>query len=138
LEGFPAMAKQTVGEQIVQNSTTEALARSGEAANEIMKGNADALGESGVASRAAMQELFTAYQELTTKNARNMTAAMQALAAAKSPTEFIELQQRLIKEGVETAVGDSQRIVQLTSAMFTAPFEPVKKRIEAVQNAAHP
>lgn len=132
------MAKQTVGEQIVQNSTTEALDRSGEAANEIMKGNADALGESGAASRAAMQELFTAYQELTTKNARNMTAAMQALAAAKSPTEFIELQQRLIREGVETAVGDSQRIVQLTSAMFTAPFEPVKKRIEAVQNAAHP
>ena len=34
------MAKQT-GEQIAQDSTTEALARSGEAANEIMKGNAD-------------------------------------------------------------------------------------------------
>ena len=132
------MAKQTAVEQIVQDSTTEALARSGEAVNEIMKSNADALTDSGSASRAAVQELTKAYQELTTKNARNMTAAMQALAAAKSPTEFIELQQRLIKEGVETAVGDSQRIVQLTSAMFTAPFEPVKKRIEAVQNAAHP
>ena len=49
-----------------------------------------------------------------------------------------KLQQRLIKEGVETAVGDSQRIAQLTTAVFTAAFEPVKKRIEAVQNAAHP
>ena len=38
------MAKQT-DEQIVQDSTTEALARSGEAANEMMKGNADALTE---------------------------------------------------------------------------------------------
>ena len=56
----------------------------------------------------------------------------------KSPAEFIELQQRLIKEGVETAVGDSRRIAQLTTAVFTAAFEPVKKRIEAVQNAAHP
>jgi phasin family protein len=131
------MAKQT-GEQIVQDRTTEALARSGQAANEIMKGNADALSESSNASRAAVQELTKAYQELTTKNATNVTAAMQALAAVKSPTDFIELQQRLIKEGVETAVGDSQRIAQLTTAVFTAAFEPVKKRIEAVQNAAHP
>jgi phasin family protein len=131
------MAKQT-GEQIVQDTTTEAPARSGEAANEIMKGNADALTESGNASRAAILVLTKAYQELTTKNARNLSAAMQALAVVKSPTDFIELQQRLIKEGVETAVGDSHRIAQLTTAVFTAAFEPVKKRIEAVQNAAHP
>jgi phasin family protein len=131
------MAKQTA-EQIVQDSTTEALAKSGEAANEIMKGNADALTESGNASRAAVQELNKAYQELTTKNVRNLTAAMQALAGVKSPAEHIELQQRLIKEGIETTVGDSQRIAQLTTAVFTAAFEPVKKRIEAVQNAAHP
>jgi phasin family protein len=130
------MAKPT-GEQIVQDRTTEALARSGEAANEMIKGNVDALTETGNASTAAVQELTKAYQELTTKNARNLTAAMQALAAVKSPTDFIVLQQRLIKEGVETAVGDSQRIAQLTTAVFTAPFEPVKKRIEAVRNSAH-
>jgi phasin family protein len=132
------MANQTAGEQIVQDSTTESLARSGATANEIMKGNAGALTDSGNASRAAVQELTKAYQELTTKNARNLTAAMQALAAVKSPTEFIDLQQRLIKEGVETAVGDSQRIVRLTTAVFTAAFEPLKKRIEAVQSTARP
>ena len=104
----------------------------------MIKGNADALTESGDGSRAAVQELTKAYQELTTKNVRNLTAAMQALAGVKSPAEYIALQQRLIKEGVETAVGDSQRITQLTTAVFTAAFEPVKKRIEAVQNAAHP
>ena len=131
------MAKQT-SEQIVQDGTTEALARSGEAANEIMKGNADAPIESGNTSRAAVQELTKAYQEMATKNVRNLTAAMQALARVKSPTEYIELQQKLIKEGVETTVGDSQRIAQLTTAVFTAAFEPVKKRIEAVQNSAHP
>ena len=131
------MAKQTA-DQIVQDRTTEALARSGEAVNEIVKGNADALTVSGNASRAAVQELTKAYQELTTKNARNLAAAMQAVAGVKSPAEFIELQQKLIKEGVETAVGDSQRIAQLTTAVFTAAFEPVKKRFEAVQNSAHP
>ena len=130
------MAKQT-SQQVVQD-TTEALARSGGAVNEVMKGNANALTESGNASRAAVQELTKAYQELTTKNARNLTAAMQAMVAVKSPAEFIELQQRLIKEGVETAVGDSQRVGQLTTAVFTATFEPVTKRIEVMLNSAHP
>ena len=103
------MAKQT-GEQIVLDKTTEALARSGEAANEMIKGNVDAPTETGNASRAAIQELTRAYQELATKNAKNLTAAMQALAAVKSPAEFMQLQQRLIKEGVEAAVSDSRHI----------------------------
>jgi hypothetical protein len=60
------------------------------------------------------------------------------MVAVRSPTEFVELQQRLIKETVETAIGDSQRIAQLSTAVLTAAFEPVRKRIEAVQNSAHP
>ena len=131
------MAKQT-DEQIVQDRTTVALARSGEAANELMRGNADALTKSGNASRTAVQELTKAYQDLATKNVRNLTAAMQALAGVKSPAEYIELQQRLIKEGVETTVDDAKRMAELTTAVFTVAFEPVMQRIEAVQNSAHP
>jgi phasin family protein len=132
-EGFPVMAKQPA-EQITE-ATTEALTKSGEAAEKIVKGNAKALTESGNASRAAIQELTRAYQELATKNARNLTAAMQSLAAVKSPAEFMALQQRLIKEGVEAAVSDSQHIAQLTTAVFTAAFEPVKKQIEAAKKS---
>ena len=128
------MAKQP-SEQIAEASA-EALTKSGQAAEKIMKGNADALTESGNASRAAVQELTRAYQELATKNAKNLTDAMQALAAVKSPTEFMELQQRLIKEGVQAAVSDSQHIAQLTTAVFTAAFEPVKKQIEALQKTS--
>src|SRR5208283_388528 len=108
--------------------TAHTLRRSG--------GMAHAMGESARASRAAIQELTKAYQELATKNAKNLTDAMQALAAVKSPAEFMELQQRLIKEGVEAAVSDTQHIAQLTTAVFTAAFEPVKKQIEAVQKTA--
>ena len=129
------MAKQT-GDQIVQDRTTEALARSGEAANEIMKVNADALAETGNASRAAVQELTKAYQELAAKNAKNLTAAIQALSAVKGPAQFVELQQKLIKDGVEAAVSDSRHIAQLTTSVFTAAFEPVKKQIEAAQKTA--
>jgi phasin family protein len=125
------MAKQPA-EQIAE-ATTEALTKSGDAAEKMMEGNAEALTESGNSSRAAVQELTKAYQELAAKNAKNLTDAMQSLAAVKSPTDFIELQQRLIKEGVQAAVRDSQHIAQLTTAVFTAAFEPVKRRIEAVQ-----
>jgi phasin family protein len=121
------MAKRP-GKQIAE-ATAESLTKGGEAAEKIVKGNA-ALTVSGNASRAAVQELTRAYQELATKNAKNLTAAMQALAAVKSPTEFIELQQRLIKEAVEAAVSDSRHIAQLTTAVFTAAFEPVKKQLE--------
>ena len=53
----------------------------------------------------------------------------------KSPAEFIEVQQKLIKDGVQAAVSDSQNIATLTAAVFTAAFEPVKQQIEAVQKS---
>ena len=124
---------------IVENiakANADALAKGGHAAETIMKGSAEALTESGNASKAAVQELTTAYQDLATKNVHNLTAAVQALSAVKSPTEFIELQQKLIKDGVEAAVADSRHIGQLTTAVFTAAFKPVRKQFEAVQTTA--
>jgi phasin family protein len=128
------MPKPTV-EQIPK-AAAEALTKSGQAAEKIIKGSAEALTESRNASRAAVEELTKAYQELATKNAKNLTAAIQALSAVKSPAEFLELQQRLIKDGVESAVTDSRHIAQLTTAVFTAALEPVKKQIEAAQKTA--
>ena len=45
-------------------------------AEQIAKANADVLNESGNASRAAAQELAKAYQELATKNAKDLIAAI--------------------------------------------------------------
>ena len=121
------MAKQP-GKQIAE-ATAEPRTKGAEPAEKIVRGRAEALTVRANASRAAVQELTRAYQELATKNAKNLTAAMQALAAVKSPAEFIELQQRLTKEGVEAAVSDGRHIAQLTTAVFTAAFEPVKKQL---------
>jgi len=128
------MANPTV--ENIAKTNADALAKSSQAAETIMKGSSEALTESGNASRAAVQELTKAYQELATKNVKNLTAALQALSAVKNPAEFIELQQKLIKDGVEAAVSDSRHIAQLTTAVFTAAFAPVKKQIEAVQKTA--
>ncbi|HTR17775.1 MAG TPA: phasin family protein [Acetobacteraceae bacterium] len=103
---------------------------------QITKTATKVLTESGDASSAAFQELTKAYQDLAAKNAKNMAAAVQALSSVKNPTEFFELQQKLIKEVVEAAMTDSQRIATLTAAVFTSAFEPVKKQFEAVQKTA--
>ena len=124
------MANPTVEQ--TSKASADALSKSAK----IMKDSSAALAESGKGSAAAVQELTKAYQELAAKNAKNLTAAMEALAAVKSPAEFMELQQRLIKEGVEAAVSESSHIAKLTNAVFTAAFEPVKKQIEAAQKTA--
>jgi hypothetical protein len=102
----------------------------------IVKGNAEALTSSGHASSAALQELTKAYQDLAAKNAANLSAAIQALSAVKTPAEFLTVQQKLLTDGVEAVVADSQTIAKLTIAVFTAAFEPVKAQIEALQKVA--
>jgi hypothetical protein len=102
----------------------------------VFKASTDALTASGHASSAAFQDLSKAYQEMAVRNANNLTVAMKELAGVKSPQEFVEIQQKLIKGGVQAAVTDSQNIAHLTAAVFTAAFEPVKKQIEAMQKPA--
>jgi hypothetical protein len=103
---------------------------------DVAKASTDALTEGGHASAAALQNLTKAYQELAARNANNLTVAMKELAGVKNPAEFIEIQQRLIKDGVQAAVTDSQNIAHLTAAVFTSAFEPVKKQMEAMQKTS--
>jgi hypothetical protein len=55
---------------------------------------------------------------------------MLALAAVKSPIEFLEVQQKLMHDGMNDVVRDSQNIATLTAAVFTSAFEPMRRRID--------
>ncbi len=101
----------------------------------IAKANGDALAHGGTAALAGIQELAQAYQALAARNAAKLTESLQALSAVKTPTDFFQLQQRLISEGVAAAVKDSQEIAKLTTAVFTAAFEPVQKQIVSLQGS---
>ena len=85
-------------------SNADDIAKSAQAAEKIMKDNVETLTESGTASRTAVQELTRAYQELATKNAKNLTEAIHELSSVKTPAEFFELQQKLIKDGAVMSV----------------------------------
>jgi hypothetical protein len=112
---------------------SDAVTKTSAAAEKMVKENAATLAESGSAATTAFQELAKAYQELASKNAKNLAAAIHALSSVKSITEFIDLEQKLIKEGVAAAVSDSTQIARLTAAVFTAAIDPVKKRIETAR-----
>ncbi len=130
------MANPT-GEQISKKSA-DVLSKSAHAAEKIVKDSSSTLTESGQGAAEALKELTKAYQELAARNVKNLTAVMEELVAVKSPAEFMELQQRLIKDsGQPRRPGqDSRRIAELTTAVFTAALEPVKKQFEAAQKAS--
>jgi hypothetical protein len=61
-------------------------------------------------------------------------ASMQALAAAKTPLEFVELQRKLLTDCVATAISDGTTIGKLATEAFTAAFEAVRKQIDGLQD----
>jgi hypothetical protein len=109
----------------------DAVAAGAKAAQHAAVNGAESLAKSGSAAIAGFQELAKAYQALATKNAERLTTSIQQLATVKTPTEFLELQRKLITEGVEAAVADSAHIAKLTTAAFTAAFEPLQKQVAA-------
>jgi len=98
--------------------------------------NTDAIVKSGNAAIAGFQELAKAYQALATKSAERLSSSLQALAALKSPAELMALQGKLMSEAVDAAVKDSSNIAKLTTAVFTAAFEPITKPMAALHKPA--
>lgn len=90
----------------------------------------------GPAVVAGLQDLMQAYQAMARRNGEKLTASIHALATVKTPTEFMELQRKLVTESVASAVSDSATIGKLTTAAFTAAFEPMRKQVEMLQGGS--
>jgi len=74
-------------------------------------------------------DLIRAHHAMGRRNAEKLAASMQALAAVKTPTEFVELQRKLLTETMATAASDGKTIAKLTTDAFTAAFNPMRKKI---------
>lgn len=117
------------------NATKAAAAPAADAGPQAMFGGfAFATGGQAVAS--GFQELMQAYQAMARRNTEKLATSMQALAAVKTPTEFIELQQKLLTESVAAAVSDGAAIGKLTTAAFAAAFEPMRKQMGDLRSGA--
>lgn len=117
------------------NATKAAAAPAPDAGPQAMFGGF-AFATGGKAAASGFQELMQAYQSMARRNTEKLTMSMQALAAVKTPTEFIELQQKLLTEGVAAAVSDGATIGKLTTAAFAAAFEPMRKQMGDLRSGA--
>jgi hypothetical protein len=75
------------------------------------------------AAVAGLQEIAKAYQALAAKNVEKLTASVHAFAAVKTPAELVQLQQKLFKESVESAVTESKALAELTLSVFTSTLK---------------
>ena len=97
------------------------------------KENAEAIAKSGAATVKAFEEIAKAQQAVVAKSVEKADAAVKAIFAVKSPAEFTDLQGKLARESIEAAIADSRKLAELTTAAFTAAFEPISARFAAFQ-----
>jgi hypothetical protein len=81
------------------------------------------------AAGAGFLNLIRAHHALGRRNVEKLTVSMQALAAVKTPKEFVALQQKFLTESLAAAVSDGAAIGKLTTAAFTAAFDPMRRKI---------
>jgi phasin family protein len=95
--------------------------------------NADAVAKSGSVAMKGFEELAKASQAYVATSTEKADAALKALFAVKTPAEFFDLQGRLARESVETAIIDSRKFAELTQSVVTAALEPLNARVSAFQ-----
>lgn len=100
------------------------------------KDNADALVKSSTAAVKGMEELAKASQAYFSKSAEKTDAALKALIAVKSPVEFADLQGKLARESIESAIAEGRKFAELSQSVLSAALEPLNARIAAFQAMA--
>lgn len=102
----------------------------------LSKDNADAVAKSGAAALKGFEEFTMASQALVARSAEKTDAAVKALMAVKTPAEFADLQTRLARESIETAIAEGRKFAELSQTVFAAALEPLNARIAAFQSLA--
>lgn len=98
-------------------------------ATEFSKGNVEALVESGKIAAKGAQEMGQTYAEDTKKGFEELTAALKEMTTVKSPTEFIELQTRLVKKSFDTAVAQTSKNSEAFLKLAGDVFQPISNRV---------
>lgn len=98
------------------------------------KENAEAFVKSGNAAYKGFEELSKVAQSLASKSLEQSDAAVKALLAVKSPAELADVQGRLAREAVESAIADSRKLAELVGSIYSSTVEPISSRFAALQS----
>lgn len=100
------------------------------------KDNAEAVVKSSTAVAKGFEEIAKHSQAYVAKSVEKADAAVKALIAVKSPAELADLQSKLARESIETAIAEGRKFAELSQSVFTAALEPLNARIAAFQSLA--
>lgn len=98
-------------------------------ATEFSKGNVEALVESGKIAAKGAQEMGQTYAEDTKKGFEELTAALKEFTSVKSPTEFIELQSKLVRKSFDTAVAQTSKNSEMFLKLAGDVIQPISNRV---------
>lgn len=98
------------------------------------KDNADAVAKSSAAAIKGFEDIAKASQAYVAQSAEKTDAAVKALMAIKTPAEFADLQTKLARESIETAIAEGRKFAELSQTVFAAALEPLNARIAAFQS----
>lgn len=98
-------------------------------ATEFSKGNVEALVESGKIAAKGAQEMGQTYAEETKKGFEELTAALKEMTTVKSPTEFIEMQTKLVKKTFDTAMAQTSKNSEAFLKLAGDVIQPISNRV---------
>ena len=98
-------------------------------AGEFAKGNLEAVVESGKILANGMKSMSEAYVAETRSAYETMTADFKELAAVKSPTEFLELQSKLMRKNFDAAVATGSKKSEAMLKLASEAFQPLSTRL---------
>ncbi len=138
---FTAKAKEVFAE--VQTKAKVAYAKGTAAvteAGEFTKGNMEAVVASGKIMAEGVKTMGTDYVAEGKKAYETMTADAKEMAAVKSPTDFFQLQAKLLRRNMESAVALTTKNTEATVKLVGEAFAPISGRVslavEKVKKAA--
>jgi len=98
-------------------------------AGEFSKGNVEALVESGKIAAKGVQDMGQTYAEDTKKSFEELTVALKEMTSVKSPTEFIELQSKMVRKSFDTVVAQTSKNSEAFLKLAGDVIQPISNRV---------
>ncbi len=102
------------------------------------KGNVEAVVESSKILASGLQEMGKSYAAETKTVVETMQAEMKELAAVKSPAEFFEKQNAMLRKQFDAAVAATSKNSEAMLKLASEAFQPISNRVSlAVEKIKH-
>lgn len=101
---------------------------------EFTKANVEAVVESGKILAAGMQDMGKAYVEDAKGVVETVTADVKEVAAVKSPTEFVQLQTKIVSRNFDATVAAVSKGTEAWVKLANEAFAPISSRVSVAMD----